>query len=120
MADVQFDGWRVLQVAAWVITAIAAVILAPLKWIVQRAVSQLETHTKQLDVLEKTAVTRAELAAALLEMRTDHEKANAQLRADRVVMHQENVAHLVRIEDKMEENAGRDANARHDMRNVVN
>ena len=68
-----------------------------LKWIVQRAVAQLESHTEKIDALEKTTVTRLELEAAL-----------KQLRADRLVMHQENVAHLIRIENKIEESDKRE------------
>jgi Na+/phosphate symporter len=109
MSDMQFDGWRVIQVTAWVVTAVAAIILAPLKWIVQKAVATLEQHDKQIDVLEKTAVTRAELEAALQQLRTD-----------RLAMHQENVGHLVRIEDKMEDNAVRETTARNELRTAVN
>ena len=109
MPDMQIDGWRVMQIAAWVITAVSAVILAPLKWIVQRAIAQLEGHTKKIDALEKTTVTRLELESAL-----------KQLRADRLAMHQENVNHLIRIEDKIEDNDKRGTTAREDMRTVIN
>lgn len=109
MSDMQIDGWRILQIGAWIITAVAAVILAPLKWIVQRAVAQLESHTEKIDALEKTTVTRLELEAAL-----------RQLRADRLVMHQENVSHLIRIENKIEEIDKRETYARDDMRKIVN
>ena len=109
MSDMQVDGWRVLQVVAWVITAVAAVILAPLKWIVHRAITQLEGHTKKIDALEKTTVTRLELEAAL-----------KQLRADRLVMHQENVNHLIRIENKIEDIDKRETHARDDMRSTIN
>lgn len=94
------DGFKLVQIAAWVVTAVAAVVLTPLKWIVQRAVARLELHTTRLETLERTSVTRQDFKDALDQLRRESKE-------ERAALHNENVLHLDRIETKIDENEER-------------
>lgn len=99
MAD-QVDWKFAAQITVWVVTAIAAVILAPLKWIVQRAIAQIGVHATRLDTLERTTVTRQDFADTIAQIRRESKE-------DRAALHVENVGHLERIECKIDGNEER-------------
>lgn len=104
MSD-QVDLFKVLQIIAWGVAAVAGVLLAPLKWIVQRAVARLELHASRLNTLERTSVTRQDFNDAL-------EKLRKEAKEDRAILHSENVQHLDRIECKIDENEERNNDLR--------
>jgi len=102
----QSDLVKVLQ---WLLTGILSIAMLPTLWIFRRALEDQKAHALRLDTLEKTIVTRDEL-----------EKVLSQMRADRIVMHQENRDSLERIEAKIDANEERNSTTGQDIRDSVN
>ncbi len=112
MSDQAVDWKFVFQIIAWVLTAIAAVILAPLKWVIARTITRLESQNTRLEILERNTVTRQDFQDALDQIKKDSKE-------DRAALHSENVQHLDRIECKIDENEERNNDLRSSITDMV-
>lgn len=102
-------GWKIGQAVTTLIAIILAWLLAPVRFIVGRAVKNLDDACVRIDKLEKTCITREELKETIREWRDDRQR-----------MHQDTKEILLRLESKVDTNEERAAKTRHDIRDSVN
>jgi hypothetical protein len=102
------DAFNLKAVVPWLI----ATLMALVAWFSRRGISQydndLKDGIKRIEFLERNTVTYDHLNRVI-----------DQLRSDRSLMHEENQAHLNRIEDKIDANEERSSKTRHDTKDEV-
>lgn len=101
MAESEFD---LKAVAPWLVASFMGLVA----WFCRRDMSRYDDGLKRIELLEKNTVTYDHLEMVL-----------GQMRSDRALMHAEDQALLIRIEDKIDANERRSSDSRHAIRDEV-